>query len=352
MLHVATRGPSMWSASCDAMSPAWLAALGVAALLVVAVRLVRPATIAARAGVLVAGGIAAAGTLVALAPDCLRGPFATLDPLVRTLWYEQITEGLPLWQQSPAWAVLTVAVPVVGIVATVLAIRASTGEARARWALLLAILVPVFLLSCLVNRCGATANALALPATASLLLTMLTRTRAIANVPARTLGTAGALLVASPGLLAGATLAYAGTPAPGAAETARAARTACDRFDQVRALAQLPPGIVFLPVDVTPDLIATTQHRAVSGGYHRNVGAMHRVLAAFTGSPAAAERIVRASGADYVAGCPDLNETRLYDAVAPGGLWARLERGEHVPWLKPVPIRDLPVLAWRVVPAR
>ncbi|NHW17432.1 hypothetical protein, partial [Escherichia coli] len=79
------------------------------------------------------------------------------------------------------------------------------------------------------------------------------------------------------------------------------------------------PATVFLPLDVTPDLIATTAHHAISGGYHRDGAAMHKVLAAFTGSPAAAERIVRDSGATYVAGCPMLNETELYKSVAPDG---------------------------------
>jgi hypothetical protein len=178
---------------------------------------------------------------------------------------------------------------------------------------------------------------------------MITRARRITFMPMRTLATAGAFLVASPGILAVAILPRAGASAPSrSSDTGHAERPPCEHFDDVRALAQLPAGTVFLPLDVSPDLVATTHHRAIAGGYHRNSAAMHRVLAAFTSTPDAAKRIIRASGADYVAGCPSLNETRLYDAVSPNGFWAQLEKGKRFAWLQPVKIAGSPVLAWRV----
>lgn len=351
-LHVVTRGPGMFAPACDAMSPAWLAVLGIGAAGTIAATLIDPATRAMRLGLLAACGVICLTTLRLAAPACLQGPFATLDPLVRTIWYDHVSEGLPLWQQTPGWGIITIALPLVGLAGSVRALRASTGEARARWLLMLGVLIPATLLCCLVNRTGATANALALPGAASLLLAMLVRARAVRGVLPRIAATAGALLVASPGLAAGATLSVLTVIAPArAAETAIAgrARQGCDTFDQIRALGRLRPATIFLPLDVSPDLIATTGHRAIAGGYHRGGAAMHRVLAAFTGSPTRAERIVRATGATYVAGCPSLNETELYKSVAPGGLWARLERGEPIGWLAPVAMPGSPVLLWRVI---
>ena len=46
-------------------------------------------------------------------------------------------------------------------------------------------------------------------------------------------------------------------------------------------------------------------------------------------APDAARTIVLASGADYLVACPGMNELDLYRFTAPGGLWARLERGER-----------------------
>ena len=78
-LHLVTRGPAIWAASCDAMSPGYLAALGVAAAGVALAAMAAPAARIGRLLALLASGGAAGATLLALAPDCLRGPFATLD---------------------------------------------------------------------------------------------------------------------------------------------------------------------------------------------------------------------------------------------------------------------------------
>ena len=350
--HVATRGPGMFANSCDAISPAWCAVLGVAATGVTGAALVAPNGRVGRVALLGACGIGCLATLRFAAPACLAGPFATLDPLVRTIWYEHVGEGLPLWQQGPGWAAITIALPVVGTIGSIRALLAADGEARGRWLILLAVLIPATLLSCLVNRTGATANALALPGAASLLLAMLVRARGVPGVLPRIAATAVALLVASPGLAAGAALSVL-TPTTREVRLPVAsdgrARPGCERFDQIRALGRIAPATIFLPLDVTPDLVATTGHHAISGGYHRNAAAMHRVLAAFTGTPDEAESIVRATGATYVAGCPALNETELYKSVAPNGLWARLERGDRIAWLAPVALPGSPVLVWRVI---
>lgn len=350
--HAATRGPAMFAAGCDAMSPAWLMMIGVAAASVAVATAMGLSTIAGRIVVLAASGGACIATLLVMAPECLHGPFATLDPLVRTLWYDNVPEGLPIWRQTLPWAVTTIALPLVGLFGTVDALRRSAGDSRHRWLLMLAVLVPAILLSCLVNRTGATANALALPGAACLLLKMLRRARGVRRVLPRIAATTGALIVASPGMAAGSAMTIIELLSPPKNERAQpgaSPRASCKGFDDIRALGRLPAGVVFLPLDITPDLIATTAQKAISGGYHRNAGAMHAVLAAFTGTPADAERVIRRSQANYVAGCPFLNETEAYKHVAPDGLWARLERGERFDWLRPIAIPGSSVLAWRVV---
>jgi hypothetical protein len=351
-LHLATRGPFWLTSACDAISPAWLVMLGIAAAAVLLTTHLRLASPFARIAALATGGAAAVASLLVIAPECARGPFATLDPLVRTIWYDSVQEGLPLWHQSLGWAVMTVALPIVGLFGTVRALRRSTGEARTRWLLMLAVLLPATLLSCLVNRAGATANALALPGAASLLMLMLLRARAVPGFLPRVGATAAALVVASPGLAAGGALAIARLVSPPVQSLPMAngsIRQPCETFADVRALGRLSAGVVFLPIDVTPELIATTRHTAIAGGYHRNAAAMHKVLASFTGTPEQAEAIVRRAGATYVAGCPGFSETNLYRYYAPRGFWARLERGERFDWLRPIAMSGSPVLVWRVV---
>jgi hypothetical protein len=312
-----------------------------------------PVQLALRLVLLALAGVAAAATLLLLAPGCLAGPFATLPPLVYRLWYLSVLEGRPLWDQSPALAAAAIGLPLAGLAGTALALRrlpprGLTEAARERWWLYLLLLLAATAIAVWVSRAAATANALAVPGAAVLLATLLARARRLTAPLPRTLATLGALLLASPGQVAAAALLLV----PGPVERARddSPRPSCAAATDVRALAALPPGTVFAPLDITPELLVSTRHRAIAGGYHRGARAMERVLLGYTLPPARARAIVAASGADYLIACPGLPELAQYRAAARDGLWARLERGERVAWLTPLKVRG-PVLAWRVARA-
>ncbi|MBB3347828.1 hypothetical protein [Sphingomonas sp. BK069] len=403
-LHLATRGPLWAQPACDAVAPAWLAVLWVAAAgLTVAVGAGRsvgggpfasflrssrvgsqlfrsgllepdggvvpdgagdarrsplrlpactgtPAQLTLRLLLLALAGAAAAATLLALAPACLAGPFATLPPLVYRLWYLDVLEGRPLWDQPSALAAAAIGLPLAGLAGTALALhrlppRGLTEAARERWWLYLLLLLAATAIAVWVSRAAATANALSVPGAAVLLATLLTRARRLTAPLPRMLATLGALLLASPGQVAAAALLLVPGPVERARDDSR--RPSCATATDVRALAALPPGIVFAPIDITPELLVSTRHRAIAGGYHRGARAMERVLLGYTLPPDRARAIVAASGADYLIACPGLPELAQYRAAAPDGLWARLERGERVAWLTPLKVRG-PVLAWHV----
>ncbi|KQT34792.1 hypothetical protein ASG29_01120 [Sphingomonas sp. Leaf412] len=354
LLHLATRGPGWATPACDAVAPAWLAALAIAGIGVAAATAVAYRTVALRlASLALVGGASAAG-LVALAPDCLSGPFATLPTIVYRLWYLCVREGRPLWEQMPAWAVMTIGLPLAGLVGTIGALRERRGARRTRWAILLTLLLAATLLALLVNRAGATANALAVPGAAVLLQRLLARARAVPRAVPRTLATAGALLAASPGQAGAILLTLANTvdsPEGRAARVNDWHRRPCADFTDARVLARLGATTVFAPIDISPDIVATTPLHAIAGGYHRNAAAMARVMEGFTAAPDAAKVAIAATGASHVVACPGLNETDLYRQAAPDGLWSRLERGERIAWLRQVPMPG-PVLAWRIVPDR
>lgn len=346
-LHVATRGPAVMAPACDAIAPGWIAALIVAGAGMTISTLLPLRAAWLRVGALGVTGVGALATLLLMSPDCARGPFATLDPLVYTMWYRNVSEGLPIQDQVPAWALMTIGFPLAGLAGTIMAVRSSTGPARAEWVTMLALLAASTLLALLVMRTGATANALALPGGAVLLQALLTRARAVTALGTRIAATAGALIASTPGLAA---FSLFGLPNDQPAPTTGApTRPACESGHEIADLAALPTSTLFAPVDVTPALIAWTPHRAIAGGYHRNAPAIGRVFRTFLGSPAAARRIIAESGAFYVVGCPGEAETELYKHMAPNGFWAQLERGERFDWLQPVTIPNSPVLAWRVI---
>jgi len=361
LLHLSTRGPHFWTAACDAVSPAWLAMLGVAAGGIALAAAIAPARrdaggVAVRIALLALAGLGAAATLLAVDPSCTRGPFQMLDPLVRALWYENVTEGLPVWKQQPVWAVICVSLPLVGLYGGARALRAAAPARRAGWWLMLGALAAAFALSVMVSRSAATANAFALPGAAWIVSRLRRRARTVRG-PMAPLAVAGALLVGAPGAAAIAVMGMPDTTG-GVDETARlklSGRLPCRDPKDALALGALPRTLVFAPIDVAPELIAATPQRAITSGHHRNARAMADVLTAFTAAPERAEAIVRRYGAGLVAGCPGLPETLLYAHTAPEGLWGRLERGERVAWLRPVSVpgdADGParVLAWRVLP--
>ncbi len=345
-LHVATRGPDFWLPACDAVAPAWLATLAVATAGVVAASTIERFGAAARSMALAGAGAAGGATLVLLAPTCLAGPFGTLPPLVYRIWYLSVLEGRPLWEQQSVWAVATLALPLAGLLGAAIGWRHATPEMRDRWAMIATLLLAATATAVFVSRAGATANALAAPAAAAWLRRVLVRARRIERPMPRVVATVATLTLAAPGTLAAGLLQSVSNER--AAPEPPALYRTCRSAGDMRALAALPTGTVFAPIDVTPALLVDTPHRAVAGGYHRGARAIARVITGFMASPDAARGVIVASRADYVAVCPGMQELDAYRQRAPNGLWARLARGERIAWLLPLPIRG-PALAWQVI---
>lgn len=347
-LHIATRGPGAFAPACDAISPTWLGALVVAATGVTFSTALSRFSLPVRLAALATTAVLAGMVLRIAAPVCLEGPFATLPPLVYRLWYLQVGEGRPLWEQPASWAWLTIGLPLAGIAGSAHAARGATGEVRARWLMLLALQFAATGVAIMVNRAGATANAIAVPGASALLLALLTRARAVPATGRRVLATLGALLLASPGQVGAMVFAAAQHREAASDAAAAGAPPRCTSFADVAALAALPPGLVFAPVDISPEILVTTSHRALAGGYHRGAHAIDAVMRAFLARPGQAMAAIRASGADYVALCPGVNEIDVYAALSPNGLAARLARGERVAGLAPIRLPGARVLAWRV----
>ena len=114
-------------------------------------------------------------------------------------------------------------------------------------------------------------------------------------------------------------------------------------------LATLPRGLIFAPIDDGAHLLVATADSAVAAPYHRNQTGNRVVLDGLMATPEAAERLVRATGARYVAICPGEVEITTVAQVAPDGLGARLVRGDTPSWLVPV---TPPGTAYRVFALR
>lgn len=333
---VATRGLGDLTNYCDTVSPAYLAGLGTIALGVHALAL-RPAM--PRLWLIAGLGLAAlAGTalFLAIAPGCSTGPFARLDPLVRSFWYDNVKEGMPVWRQDwPVLLQMTVP-PLTGFAAAAWLARRESERFWAEFALMLG---GAILIGIAVARFSSVSSAMAIVP-----LGWLVRRAAQVLSERRSVGQKLLLMlllvaVLLPGLLIDiAEKSYARiVPPPPQAATAQLpiseVNGACSQPGSLAALARQPHGMIMAQLDFGPFILLQTPHQVLATGHHRAAPAMHDSLAAFLAAPDKARTLIERRHIDYVLICPDLVETHMYQDRAPNGLAAQLLAGQQIDWL-------------------
>lgn len=282
----------------------------------------------------IAGAVGAAAFLIFGRP-CLGGPFGELEPLVRRFWYDRVMEGQPVWAQYPDVAALFFAPTLVGYGAALWAWRAARGSDRAEgWDRLLFVLTCSLPLSMLVFRTGAVTHAYMVPAFAAMAAGLWGWSRAQRSVLGR-VGGAMLLLAAVPSIssLIATRVLDTMLPANKTADLDAGTFESCIEGPTLAPLAQMPPALVFAPIDTGPAILVRTPHSVIATGHHRNHTAMSRVITAYMSDPAESAPIVRASGATWLVFCASIPEMENLAAVNPRGLSARLARGEPIDWL-------------------
>ncbi len=340
-LHAPTTWGQPW---CDAMSPVWLAMLVTGMFVVVASALLAPKTRTGRLGGVALGGIAALLVLTSYAPQCLSGPFATLDPVVRDFWYVHVLEGQPVWKQSPVGIANALGVPLIGLIGSLLALRRQIGPARRGWTTIAVLLAIAILATVQVQRGSGVANLLALPGASWVIGHLLVRARAIVPLLPRLAATAGAILLAVPGLIVGTVLAWSAPPAVASPPPA----PGCDTARDMAALNALPRSVILAPIDAAPPILVLTRHAIVASAHHRGGDAIRDAILALSGDPERAHAIVRRRGVGYIVVCPAMAEADMLAERNPAGLWARLRSGQRVDWLEPTLLPGSSLRVWRV----
>lgn len=320
---------------CDSFSLPYVAAVAAAAAITCA-SIQAPAaltrSIPHRMAGLAVAAVVGGAVFFMIGRPCLSGPFGTLDPLVRHYWYDLVLEGRPIWAQQAPYAMLYLAPTLIGLSALAWAWRQSRGDTIAEnWTRAAAIILASAPMSFFVTRMGATTHAFLIPAFAAMAIGLWRWGRHRRSLAGRVASTL-LIFAALPGVDAalGAKLAFAVRGAP---ESEGQDMGKCPTVATLAALNNVPPTHLFAPIDIGPALLVRTPHSVVATGHHRNARAMHRIIAAFTAAPAAAEPIVRAERARYLVACLGLPEIQRFASEAPGGLAAQLVQGKPVGWL-------------------
>lgn len=350
LLLLVTHGAAaLVQSQCDALSAVYVWPLALFAVVIVAGARFLPAGHASTRLITPAvGGLAALAVLLWLGADCLTaGPFHQLTPLAREHWYMHVMEGRPLWEQTSALAGVGLLPSLLGLAATLAAIRAAPNDtARTPWLVMVVLLLGALIVSAMVMRAMTVAHVFALPGNAWLLAGLFRRIQALHSAVARVLLSVGLSLLTPVGIAS----AWVGLDE--SVEQAPLVRT--DNCRTPAALAQLqalPPSLLFAPLDIGPDILIHTPHSVVGTGHHRNVIGINTVTHAFLARPRAARADVMGvkagHGADYLLTCSELNEYRAYIKSAPHGLAAQLSRGRVPAWLTPLPGKG-PLRIYRV----
>lgn len=357
LLFVGTTAPSAWSAIwTDAIMPAHLMGFGMAA--VVAFALHHPAARKAsvRLSILAIAGIAAASTTLLLQPNILTSPFAALPELVRIFWYENVSEGLPMWERDSPDIFRAVLSPIIGLVGAGAAISNANGATRRAWIVAGAALLVSFAIGLWVARAIAVAQLAAIPGIVYLLPLGLKRARAIGSMIPRVLATVAVIMGLTPLIIPQIVSQLATSEDFKEGEISEVAAGdklgTCRTKGELAGLAMLPPTRIYAPIDMTPHTLAYTGHSAIAAPYHRNKAAMAEVIQTFISKPEDARKSIQARQADLVVTCLGSAETKNYSREYPDGLQARLAEGEVPAWLEPVPLPGADregVLAFRVL---
>ena len=349
------RGPQApFVRQCDALSAAYVwPMLAFALATPLAVRLIGTATVTRRFMIAVAGGVAAMAVLLLTGGVCLSGdPFKALGPLAYRLWYLQVKEGRPIWEQGLSMGGIILLPALMGLISTIVAAKAAKDRAaRDRWIAIAILLVGASAVAVMVLRAMSVAHLFALPGIAWLLLTIFRHIQGWTKPVARVLATAATAILLTPAGICGAWV-LAASSATDEKEQPEAAN--CRASTVLAPMQALPRATVFAPLDLGPDILVRSDHRVIGTAHHRNAAGITAVIEGFTSPPDKAHAILMrlngGKGPDYVVTCAGLNEVKHYRAEFPHSLAAALANGKPPRWLAPLPARPSQALRiYRVV---
>lgn len=337
---------------CDTISPAHIYAIAAAGMLIAPSALLLQLGRIPRVAIVLAAAVTSAVIYLNAAPDCARGAFSTMDPVVRAYWYDMVREGLPVWRQKWGTAILMLALPVVGLATlAILLIRADV-EQRANYAIIAFLSVYTLLLSLLVFRTVSTATLVATPVVAIGVAKLFSRYRT-EPVALRRIGLVALMvLMLIPGpyfsqifkMLSPQT---AKNQQEVAGEKGSEAGQ-CESSESVRSLDALKQANIVAPFDIGPKILLNTPHSVVASSHHRNEKGMRAHIDIYRLPPAQARAIVQRRKVTHIVACSDEAEMKGYARRNREGLWAQLAKGNTPDWLEKMPDMGEGLKVWRV----
>lgn len=362
-----SRPPSLWFVPvCDALSSVYLLlGVGIAAAMLACAYLSKHLnSFIARLSAISASGVIAVITTIAIFPQCLKGPYAELDPLLQSVWLDNVAEAKPFLTFAPSDLVTASAL----IVLPLLALLSLKFNPNARSAaqqlfhnpasrLLWIGVVMTFLAGLIQLRLMTFVGAFAAPLAALTMCWAVNKADRFEGDVKRAFTRAGAIMLLSPIILPALMMALTQNSQVDevksqivTADGSTVALPTCQSPLWLKQLDKLPKGFAITQIDLGAPILVSTQHSVSSAPYHRNEAGNIAALNVFAGSPSKAKAAIDALSPDYIIACKDFPETNLIKTIAPNGLLPRLIKGDVPSWLEPVDMGErYPLLVYRVV---
>lgn len=331
--------PERWLVpACDAISSVYaVAALGTG-LAFTALSALNPPSLRGRLVAGMVGGAALVTILALLYPQCLRGPYAALDPWLVQNWLDRIEEAQPIHVAILGNPVYVIAVSVPALLAVLVTawMLLRYPARRPKWLAYACFLFVAVIVALVQVRATRFATSLAVPAGAVLIVAARTRylrrprIGSIAGLVASWIGFAGLGLA----LLAGGAVALTSPHEPGA-EVAEEPMTPadCRQPTAFAALAALPATNVMTPIDLGSHLLLFTPHAVVSAPYHRNQDGVRDTFRFFNDRIESVRDMLETRGVGLVVICPAMPELKALPGAASDSFVRLLPEGRLPAWL-------------------
>jgi hypothetical protein len=279
-----------------------------------------------------------------IAPRCLGNPLANLDPMLVTLWLNNVAEAmsfLAIAQREPSELGAFYAVGFLALL--VCCGRICQKDRTAPHTVLALLLAASWGVSLIQVRGNMFANMLAIVPLALLIADL---REAMQRKPERRglqLVYIASILLSVPALWAVMGVFLSQGPqalwarSQVAQATQDAAKDDCKSAQALSQLAGLPATTVAASSEIGTAILRFTRHRVLTAPYHRDQGGMLTELHIGLSTPRDAQSFLRGAQVGIVAFCPSDAQTKQLIELKPDGLYSALSRGAVPDYLTPSP---------------
>ncbi len=335
LCFVATVPEAKWAAPVNDAIGRGHAALGLLGGVLLALATFLPtARLGPKAGIVarlvlltVIAGVVLSG--VRVFPEVIVPPYNQIDPLLKRLWLNNVTEAAPMMKAKLSGILAFALFPILAGIASVVALLWAKDKERDLW--ILAALTIFISAALAVFWQGRSAG---LATTVSGIMTAALIGKLIEQVNLRT-----ALIVAVivnpiiPGLVGSKVAEYF---EPKNSKFTTGGGAGCYTERAFSALKVQVPGLVVAPIDMGARILLTTPHRVLAVPYHRNNTGNLAAYRLFLARPDVAKAMAKDLGASYVAICTKSAEVAILSRESPKGLMVELRDGRIPAWLTPI----------------